>query len=216
MSDRQEWARKTLAKLAVEISAWPRWKNNKVFQKALIDIRDDPEVEKIVAQFGLKIPLTQRFMNDRPRSFRDPIEEAIGRMMSTTAIAMADSDWQPVPSRMVIRKQEAYERVRARVKAAVLPHYTREAHLQRLDFFQAIEVSPSDPRVERRRPTRKDHDGGAEDYDHARAVLVAAKQAGRWLFGKAGDRVANVFVTAAAGGTGLVFSQDDQRVRHKR
>jgi hypothetical protein len=75
MSDRREWAKKTLAKLATEIGAWPRWKDNKAFQKALIDIRDDEAVVEIVAQFGGdKIPFEP--LEKRANRLRDPAEEA--------------------------------------------------------------------------------------------------------------------------------------------
>jgi hypothetical protein len=41
MSDRREWAQRTLARLAAEIGAWPQRKSDKVFQKALIDLAAD-------------------------------------------------------------------------------------------------------------------------------------------------------------------------------
>ena len=78
MSDRRAQARKVLAKLAAEIGAWPEWKSDEVFQKALVDIAADEAVAEIVAQFGDKIPITRHFAM---RARRPAEEEAVGRMM---------------------------------------------------------------------------------------------------------------------------------------
>ena len=213
MSDRQKWARRTLDQAVREIGA--SRKNDNAFKKALEVLRDDEAVVEIVAKFGgAELPILSSYVAfAKSRTIREPVMDAVFWFVLMAARAMTDPDRQPIPALTAVRKQEAYEWVRARVEEAVLPHYTREAHMNRLNFFQAIEVSPSDPLVERRRPTRKDHDYTDEEYDHARAVRAQLQELGRRVFGPNGDRVADVFATAA---TGIMFSKDDGRVHLKR
>jgi hypothetical protein len=132
--------------------------------------------------------------------------------MHTTAFAVADQDCRPVPAKAIVEKREELER--ARLQASALPSTpVSEAYLGLVDQFLAIQAPLSDPIVERRPPTRKGIDGSARDYAHARGVCARVQEEGRRIFGKAGDRVTDVFVSAA---TGVFFSRDDRRARFKR
>jgi hypothetical protein len=208
MSDRRNSARKMLGKLAAEIGAWPERKNNEVFKRALIDIAADEAAAAIVAQLGDKIPLMPYFVANAQR---DAIEEAVGRMMHTTAYAMADPFCRPVSAKEIIEKREEFER--AQSQAAAVPLAISGAYRFGVGLFQTIQAPLTDPIVERRPPTRKKPDVSLEDYEHARAVRARVMGEGRRLFGKVGDRVTDVFVTAA---TGVLFSKDDQRVHLNR
>jgi hypothetical protein len=103
-------------------------------------------VEKLAAQFGGKIQLMPHFVM---HARRDAVEEAIGRMMHTTAFAMADRDCRPVPAKAIVEKREELER--ARLQASALPSTSvNEAYLGWVDQFLAIQAPLSDPIVERR------------------------------------------------------------------
>jgi hypothetical protein len=87
------------------------------------------------------------------------------------------------------------------------------AHKQLL----SVQVPFDDPTVERRRRLERSalrkSIVSVEDYDRARAVRAYIQGPARRIFGEAGDRVADVFATAA---TGIMFSRDDRRPRFKR
>jgi hypothetical protein len=210
MSDRREWARKTLTKWAAEIGAWPERKNDRVFQKALIDIAADEAVVEIVAHFGGKITLMPYFV---AHARRDPIEEAIGRMMSMTASVMADQYCRPVFAKAIVEKREELEKKRAyALSLTPYDNYNeclRGDYVAQIDALLAVQAPLSDPIVERRSPTRKELDGGVKDYAHTRGVCARVQELGRHIFGKAGDRVTDAFVTAV---TGVLFSPDDRKV----
>jgi hypothetical protein len=207
-----------LAKLAAKIKEdLPQRENDEVFQKALIDIRDSPEVEEIAAQFGGKLPFTEDHVaGARPGA---EAERALALIMHGTAFAMADRHCQPLSAKEITAKREELERKRD--QALSLTPYDqhenrkRDLYVERINFALAFLLTPlNHPIVERRSRTRKEINGAAAaDYDHARAVRASVQQLTRRIFGKAGDRVADVFVYAV---TGISFSRDDGRRRFKR
>jgi hypothetical protein len=207
-----------LTEWVTEIGAWPGRKNDKVFQKALVDVAAHPGVEKVVSRFGDKsksgIPLTPYFVAN---ARRDAVEEAVGRMMSTTAQVWADAYCQPVSAVAIVEKHEEVERARSEGLTALSDVAPEDR--DRLGFYLSLldagerRLAPlNDPIVERRPPTRKDLDGRPDaEYAHARAALARVRPAAREMFGKAGDHVARVFVSAASR---IDFTPDDQRGRH--
>jgi hypothetical protein len=218
VSDRRAWARKTLAAAAADLGALSWWKDNDAYQTALANIRDGVEVEETLAQFGGdQIPIMPRF----PAGLlsQRAIEMALGLMMFKTASAMADPICaQPVLTKDVIAKREELEKNVTR--ALSLEPYDESAERERDEYVAkhrlllAIQASLNgDPIVEQRRPTRRKPDVSVADEDRARAVRARIRELARRIFGKAGDRVADVFVTAA---TGVEFSRDDWRVHLSR
>jgi hypothetical protein len=225
VSDRGGWAHTTLAKLEAEIGAWPERKNDAVFQKALKDIADDPAVAEIAAQFGDKIRLNPHFV---AHARRDAAEEALGRMMHAVAQAMANPHLEMVPAGEIVRKREEFERAEAkalgvvearrkleeRARTAVLfterekfkaqiarlpPAHVVEEYLSGIALFKAIQAPLDDPIVKRGANARKGSNVSTEDYDRAQAVRARVRAEARYLFGAAGDRVADVFAYAATG-----------------
>ncbi len=225
MSDRRAQARKVLAKLAAEIGAWPEWKSDEVFQKALVDIAADEAVAEIVAQFGDKILITRHFAM---RARRPAEEEAVGRMIFIVAKAMADPYLQMVPAKEIVKKREEWDsaeakaiavnekrgKLEAQMRTAVLyterkkfqaqtaalpPARLVEDYLSGLALFRAIQAPLNDPIVKHGASTPKTLDVSAKDYDRAQAMRARAQGEGRYIFGRAGDRVTEVFVYAATG-----------------
>jgi hypothetical protein len=212
VSDPKESARKLLAKLAAEFGAWPQRKTDWGFQKALLDMASDEEVVRIVAQFGTKIQLMPNVVAQAPI---DAAETALRRMMHVTAYAMADPTCERISAKTIIEAKEERARMRAHVMA-MPPTFAGQAYLTVLDYFGEIHAPLNDPIVERRSPTRKSPGVAgvaATKYGHARGVLARVLPEARLLFGKAGDRVADLFVAAV---TEIEFSRDDRRGRFKR
>jgi hypothetical protein len=217
-------ARNTLVKAAAEIGAWPERKNDTIFQKALLDIRDHPDVEKIVAQFGNQIPLMQPFVE---RAEIDAAELAVKIMMHTTASVVADLRCQPVSAKAVHEKREELEK-RRDYALSLTPDddrnilrvdygrnkRLRDDYVSWINSYLATLVSLDDPLVEQRPPTRaKELEEGAADPAHARAVWARVQEEARRMFGRTGDRVTDVFVSA---GTNVPFSRNDRRKRSRR
>jgi hypothetical protein len=197
--------RKVLDKMATEIGAWRERKNDKAFQDALANIRDDERVVEIVAQFGGKIRLMEHFVAN---ARRDAVEEAVGLMMHTVTYACADPYCYPVPAEEILKQREALVRA-YRETEALPPMPGRVAHLFDIDLLAAMQAPlDSDPIVERRRSRIGDNSTGPEK--HAWAVRARVQGEARRLFGSAGDRVTDAFVTAA---TGFIFSRDNRRRR---
>jgi hypothetical protein len=198
----------------MEIGAWPERKDDKVFQKALEDLAADFRVQEIVAEFGAKLRLTPLF---ETKARRHPAEEAVGRMMHATAFAMADLDCRMVSMKEITAKREEIEKAVLKGLASP-PSVERNSYLAGLADISALLAPESDLIVERRAPgsSKKNRFGeplAGEEYNHARAVLARVRGLGRHIFGKAGDRVTDVFVEAV---TGVSFSRDDARKRDRR
>jgi hypothetical protein len=220
-------AETTLIKAAAEFGAWPERKDDLVFQKVLINIRDGAQVAQTVAQFGGKIPLMPFFV---ARAEIDAAELAARKMMHTTASVMADPRCQLVSAKAVLKTREELERARdyalsrtpydesACVLSLMRPDRNkrlRDDYVSWINSYLAIHVPLDDPLVKRRLPTPTDLGNSAADADHARAVWARVREEARVIFGKAGDHVTDVFVTAAADG-GILFTRDARRRRFKR
>jgi hypothetical protein len=221
MSDQRTWARRILTEAATEIGAWPERKYDKVFQKALIDIRDDPEVEKIVAQLGGKIPLMPFFV---ARAEIDAAELAAKQLMHATASIMADQKVLPVSAKEAQEKREDLERALAHALSLapydVHNERLRDDYVAWINSYLAIQVALDDPLVERRLPTRKKPGVSDAAHAHARAGWARLQDEARRICGSTGRHVADVFMATV---TGIVLSRDDrrvhrpgQRVRRKR
>jgi hypothetical protein len=216
MSDRRAWARKTLVAAAADLGALSGWENNDVYQEALANIRDDPDVEKIVAQFNNKILLTPTFAKGLlPHR---AIEMAVGLLMYRTATAMADPACaRPVLTKEICEKQAELNRNIA-YALSLEPdgedeERKRDEYVAAHKLLLAIQAPIDDPIVERRRPVHIKTDVSLGDEDRARAVCVRIRDLARRIFGNAGDKVADAFVNAA---TGAIFSRHDRRRRFKR
>jgi hypothetical protein len=182
----------------------------------LIDIATDPHVEELVAKFGGKISMTRDFVKQAQQRGRTPEEEAVRRAMHVVAFVCADLNALPVSAKTIVEKREEIERARA---AAVVrpPSRARAAFLQSLDGLESILAPLDDPIVERRQPQLRKEPVADSDYpltDHiyarARAIRARVRDEFRFMFGEAGDAVADAFVTAA---TGIPFGRDDKRGR---
>ena len=209
MSERREWARKTLDKLAAKITdELPQRKTDTVFQEALKDIKDDAEVEKIVAQFGYKLKFTRDFA-----AFARPgyeAERAVARLMHTTAFAMADPLCRLVSAKEITITREIVEKDLS--LKADQPLTTEQERWAK--WFLRNQAPLHDPIVEHKAPTRKTLDGVSDaEYRHARAVRGRVRPEARHIFGKAGDLVADAFVSAA---TNVSFGPDDRRKHLQR
>jgi hypothetical protein len=197
MSDRREWARNTLAKLAVELGAWRP--EDRVYQRALISIAADEKAVELVAEFGRMFSIMAYFAAS---ARRDATEEAAARMMHTTATTMADQYCRPVSAKTIVVTREVFEKELSQPLTPTQRDF--------VNWFLENQAPLNDPIVEQRPPTRKELDADAGDYAHARAVRARVQEEGRRIFGKAGDLVTDAFVTAA---TGIWFARDDRRKR---
>jgi hypothetical protein len=230
MSDRRPWARKTLAKLAAELSAghvstrpeiensaWSKEMDDQIYRAVLNNLAADPDVEKIVAEFGGKIPLPSWFVAKFPLNAE---EKAVSIMMRITAFTVADPTLRMLQAKKIVETREKYESLRAEAAAlrpiAVIEDLDKlDAYSGALNAFLELQVPLDHPMVERRTPSprKKDFAGRAlpeEWYSHARAARELVRSEARKIFGKAGDRVTDVFMWAA---TGVSFSRDDGKTR---
>jgi hypothetical protein len=111
MNVRRAGARRIIDKLAEEIGAWTEWKGNEIVKEGLRNIKEYLPFEKIVAQFGVDppagIPLAPLYL--WANGNRGPIEEATGRLMSTTVSTLADLTCWPVSTRLITRTREVVE-----------------------------------------------------------------------------------------------------------
>jgi hypothetical protein len=175
MSDRRPWARKALIEAAAAIGAWPEKKDDKVFQKALIDIRDFPLIEKFAAQFGGKnLPFMQRFVEEaRPGA---EAERAIGRLMHGAASAHADPHCRLVSAKKITEKREELEGNRD-YALSLTPydeHETRkrDKYVAKMNVALAFLLTPVNHPIVKHRSQKPPEGVAAEKYDHARAVLA--------------------------------------------
>jgi hypothetical protein len=233
MSDRRPWARKTLAKLAAELSdghvsarpevrgsAWSRAMDDEVYRKVLDNLASDPDVEKIVAEFGGKISLAPYFVARFPLNAE---EKAVSIMMRVVALTVADSTRRMLSAREIIETREKHEDLRAKVTAlrptVIIEDLDKlDAYLGALNTFLDLQAPLDHPIVERRPPPagEKEFVGRKlteEWYSHARAARELMRGEARRIFGRTGDRITDVFMWAA---TGVSFSSNDGRMRRKR
>jgi hypothetical protein len=213
VSDRRKNAKKALDLWASKIGAWGPRHWDAAFQAVLVNIASDTAVEEIVAQFGGKIPLMPWFVAN---ARGDVVEEAIGRMMSTTAQLMTDGHCQPMPMVEIVKKHEEIDDALSKA-AKLIPHVVEEdvgklaAYIYMLERGKRELLPINDPLVKRRPPVLKDcDDRAAAEYAHAYAMRARLQPEARRIFGKAGDEVAKVFVEAA---TGIVFSKGHRLTR---
>jgi hypothetical protein len=203
-----------LAEWAAEIGAGSELTTtDEAFQKTLVDIRDDQNVEGVVAELGNKIPWPK---SSPALAYRDPIKVAVGQMMNITAAAMADpSRHYLIPAKEIIAMREKFERTIAYLEARAdideldgHSRHQRDTYVLWMKKWLAIQVRLSDINV-MHRPSKQN----GPDYDRACGILAIVRPVARSLFGKAGDRVAKVFVYAV---TRVDLSPGSRRGRFKR
>jgi hypothetical protein len=194
--------------------------DDRVYRGVLNHLATDPDVEKIVAEFGGKIPLSPW---SAARFGLHAEEKAVSIIVRLTAFAVADLALRMLQAKEIVETREKYEDLQAKA-AALRPAVVIEdrgkldAYLGALNVFLRFQVPLDHPMVERRTPSphKKEFAGEAltaELYSHARAARELVRGEARRIFGKAGDRVTDVFMWAA---TGVSFSGDDGKVRRKR
>jgi hypothetical protein len=209
-ADRLERVHRVLGEFAAEIGAW---KDNETFKKALINMADDMDVAKFVAQFGGKIPLMPYSI---PHVRWGPAEDAIRWMMYLVASAGSDPGCRMVPARENIETRERTDANLLGAARLVPDDVHEQRRLNAYAFYHLVVLGhlapPDDPIIEYRPPVRRPEGVSEADYNHARAVRARVLLEGRRIFGKAGDRVVDGLIYAA---TGVPLSRDHRKRRFK-
>jgi hypothetical protein len=139
---------------------------------------------------------------------------------------MADWRVQLVPAKAALETREKLQWARDRA-LSLTPHeepsvlsvgygrnkLLRDEYVSWVNSYLAILAPPDDLLFKRNLPKPKTR--AEAEHNHARAVWARVRDEARGMFGKAGDHVTDVFVTAAAN-SDREFTRDARRERFKR